>query len=134
MKQVKEKLARIGALVEGWQARGYAGELERDLALDLLQEIYAAIKFRDAEPEPDKKGAEVAASPAPAPAPAPAPKPGESENLEEAREDALPPKSEAEVTVSGNIERSGSTAQSGIKGGGRGVGKNEGRSEHRAEL
>lgn len=39
-----EKLARVGRLVEGWSTGG-ADPLERDLALELLREVYSEIKF-----------------------------------------------------------------------------------------
>ncbi len=44
MENLKDKLARVGELVGG------ASELERDLALELLREIYSEIKFSESEP------------------------------------------------------------------------------------
>lgn len=46
MNNVREKLIRVSQLVDG-------GELERDLALALLREIYEDLKFARPEPEPE---------------------------------------------------------------------------------
>ncbi len=43
-------MARVGELVEGWNVSGSASELERDLALELLREIYSEIKFSEKGP------------------------------------------------------------------------------------
>jgi hypothetical protein len=45
MKDAAKKLARVAEMVEGWSVNGGASELERDLALELLREIYTGVKF-----------------------------------------------------------------------------------------
>ncbi len=42
---MKDKLLKISRLVAEWAAQGGADTLERDLALELLREVYAEIKF-----------------------------------------------------------------------------------------
>jgi hypothetical protein len=47
MRDIGVKLGRVEALIAGWDARGEVDELERDLALGLLREVYSALKFGD---------------------------------------------------------------------------------------
>ncbi len=42
---MKDKLLKIRDLIAEWTAQGGADTLERDLALELLREVYAEIKF-----------------------------------------------------------------------------------------
>lgn len=45
MKTIGDKLGRVAGLVEGWSETGRVDELERDLALGLLRDVYAELKF-----------------------------------------------------------------------------------------
>ncbi len=53
MGDIKDKLARVAALVAGWSRRGVVDEVERDMALTMMRDIYSAIKFREAAPAAD---------------------------------------------------------------------------------
>ena len=50
MDNIKDKLARIGALA------GSGDELERDLVLELLREVYVEVKFGDSKGNPEEFG------------------------------------------------------------------------------
>ncbi|MBQ7855745.1 MAG: hypothetical protein IJ348_01360 [Alistipes sp.] len=45
MEQLKQEITRLLALVEVWQAEGNIAEIERDLALERLREIYHTLRF-----------------------------------------------------------------------------------------
>lgn len=45
MREIKETLEKITAMANGWATSGGPDQLERDLALDMLREVYAALKF-----------------------------------------------------------------------------------------
>ncbi len=45
MKKIHEKISRLAELAAGWETHEATDPLERDLALELLREIYADIKF-----------------------------------------------------------------------------------------
>ncbi len=45
MKEIHEKISRLAELAAGWETHEAVGPLERDLALELLRELYADIKF-----------------------------------------------------------------------------------------
>jgi hypothetical protein len=73
--QVKQALQRIVAIVSGWDAAGGANEIERELVLGKLRELYEQVKFMDAP-------AEVSTAPD-APAAAPQPEaPAETGNVQ----------------------------------------------------
>lgn len=51
LKNIRETLARLTAMVDGWGAGETVGSLERDWALEKLRTIYEAIRFADLSEE-----------------------------------------------------------------------------------
>ena len=46
LEQLKQEITQLSALVEGWQESGYAVEIERDLALEKVRNIYNTLRFK----------------------------------------------------------------------------------------
>lgn len=61
LEQLKQEITQLSALVEGWQESGYAVEIERDLALEKVRNIYNTLRFK-METEPIYPHAESGAA------------------------------------------------------------------------
>ena len=46
LEQLKQEITQLSTLVEGWQESGYAVEIERDLALEKVRNIYNTLRFK----------------------------------------------------------------------------------------
>ena len=61
LEQLKQEITQLSTLVEGWQESGYAVEIERDLALEKVRNIYNTLRFK-METEPIYPHAESGAA------------------------------------------------------------------------
>jgi hypothetical protein len=50
MKNIKNELAKIWALATGWESRDEVPEIEREMALEWLREVYEQIRFYQVDP------------------------------------------------------------------------------------
>ncbi len=77
MMKISEKISRLAELAAGWETHETVDPLERDLALELLRELYSDIKFATPEilPEP-AAGEEPAPEPVAEPVACSVPEPG----------------------------------------------------------
>lgn len=58
VKKIQEELARLTALVDGWQALQDIPAIERDLALDKLKSLYETVRFAEPQTETSEPASE----------------------------------------------------------------------------